>query len=154
MLAAAGTATALSLGVAACGGGSSSKSATSSSTPAVSTSTTTPSTVTTATVLTGPVHATLHGDTHTPAAGVMWHYTVRVTDPHGQPLTGTVRTQFTFAGQVVGTESPPVHKLKHGVLRDAFRYPRDAIGHPIAMVTIVRTRAGSVTLTWPIKVRQ
>jgi hypothetical protein len=105
-------------------------------------------------VATGPVHATLQGPNHAPTAGKLWHYTVRVTDASGKPLDGSVETEFTFAGQVVGKETPPIHRLRHGVLHDAVTFPADAVGHPLALATVVRTSAGSVALGWPVSVHQ
>lgn len=107
-------------------------------------------TATTPTVNAGPVHASLHGASHTPTTGKLWPYTVRVTNASGKPLEGTVDTDFAIAGIVVGRESPPVHTLKAGVLHDWITFPSSAIGHPITLVTIVHTSAGSVALGWPV----
>ena len=111
-------------------------------------------TATTPSVNTGPVHASLHGASHTPTAGKLWPYTVRVTNASGKPLEGTVATEFAFAGTVVGRESPPVHTLKDGVLHDRITFPSSAIGHPLTLVTIVHTSAGSVALGWPVTARK
>lgn len=138
-------------------GGSSSKHATSTSQTTTTSTTHTSAgasaaTATTPTVNSGPVHASLHGENHTPSAGKSWSYTVRVTDSSGKPLAGTVETEFAFAGTVVGRETPPVHRLKAGVLRDKVTFPSSAVGHPITLVTVVHTRAGSVALGWPVNV--
>lgn len=79
---------------------------------------------------------------------------MRVTDASGKPLSGTVDTEFTFAGLVVGHESPPVHRLQNGVFHDRFSFPASAVGHPLAVVTVVRTAAGSVALGWPVNVKK
>ncbi len=107
-------------------------------------------TATTPTVTSGPVHATLRGENHTPTAGKKWSYTVTATSSSGKPLTGIVETEFAFAGVVVGHESPPVHKLKHGVLHDKVTFPSSSVGHPLTLVTVIRTSAGSVALGWPV----
>jgi hypothetical protein len=144
--------------VAGCGGSSSKPSSTTNQkttttsthpTPAAN-----PGTATSPTATTGPVRASLKGATHTPTAGKSWAYTVRVTDAGGKPLSGTVDTEFTFAGLVVGHESPPLHKFTNGVLRDKVSFPASAVGHPLTVVAVVRTAAGSVALGWPVNVKK
>jgi hypothetical protein len=99
------------------------------------------------------VRATLQGANHAPVAGKNWTYTVHVTDAAGKPLTGTVETDFVVAGLgVVGKETPAVHKLGNGVLTDTVQFPADAVGHPITLVTVVHTSAGSVAVGWPVNV--
>jgi hypothetical protein len=148
-------AVALLLAANACG---SSKSKTTSSS-ATTTATTpapasaNPATATTPIAASGTVHATLHGPNHAPVVGKNWTYTVHVTDAAGKPLNGTVETDFVFAGLgVVGKETPAVHKLKNGVLTDTVQFPADAVGHPITLVTVVHTSAGSVAVGWPVNV--
>jgi hypothetical protein len=105
--------------------------------------------------MTGPVRASLHGANHTPTAGKLWPYSVKVTDASGKPLSGSVDTDFVIAGLgVVGKESPPVHPLKAGQLHDNITYPASAVGHPIVLVTVVHTGAGSVALAWPVTVKK
>src|SRR5579884_4222681 len=70
--------------------------------------TTTPSAASTGgSVSSGPFHASFKAPNHRPTVGKPWHYSVHVTDAHGHPLSGTVKIQFTFGGQVVGTDTPP-----------------------------------------------
>jgi hypothetical protein len=144
--------------IAALGCGSSKKSSTASTaTQTVATEpaapTANPAKATSPSVTSGPVRATLRGANHTPVVGKLWPYTVHVTNATGAPLDGTVETDFVVPPLgVVGKESPPVHKLKNGALHDNITYPASAIGHPIIMVTVVRTRAGSVALAWPVSV--
>ncbi len=112
-----------------------------------------PTTATSPAVTTGPVHASLRGAGHTPPSGKLWSYTVRVTGASGKPLSGTVETDFVVAGVgVVGKETPPAHQLKGGVLHDALTFPAAAVGHPIMLVTLIHTSAGSVALAWPVNV--
>jgi hypothetical protein len=82
--------------------------------------------------------------------GKHWVYTVHVTDASGKPLSGTVDTEFAFAGTVVGHEVPPTHRLKDGVLHDKITFPSSSVGHPITLVTVIHTAAGSVALGWPV----
>jgi hypothetical protein len=143
------------------GCGSSSKSSSSATSTPASTTTATSSTASStpsasggATVTTGPVHAALRANDHAPVANKAWPYTVLVTDASGHPLDGSVRIQFTFAGSVVGTDSPPVHPVKHGIWRDSLTYPTSAVGQPLTFQAVVTTSAGSVTLNWPVNVRR
>jgi hypothetical protein len=144
--------------VVGCGGSSSKPAGTTKHKPARTSTQTipaaSPGTATSPSVTTGPVHASLKGATHTPTAKKSWAYTVRATDASGKPLSGTVQTEFTFAGMVVGHESPPVHRLQNGVFHDRFSFPASAVGHPLAVVTVVRTPAGSVALGWPVNVKK
>jgi hypothetical protein len=148
-------AVALLLGGSACG---SSKSKSASSSTSTTTTTTTapsanPATATTPTAASGPVRATLHGANHTPVAGKNWTYTVHADDATGKPLAGTVETDFVVTGLgVVGKETPAIHKLKDGTLSDIIQFPADAVGHPITLVTVIHTSAGSVALGWPVNV--
>jgi hypothetical protein len=86
-------------------------------------------------------------------AGKNWAYTVHVADASGKPLAGSVETDFVVAGLgVVGKETPAVHKLNKGTLSDTLQFPADAVGHPITLVTVVHTSAGTVALGWPVNV--
>jgi hypothetical protein len=151
----ASVAVALLVGASACGGSKSKTTAGSTGTPATTSApaSANPTTATTSTAASGSVHATLHGANHAPVAGKDWTYTVRVTNAAGKPVAGTVETDFVFAGLgVVGKETPAVHKLKNGVLTDTIQWPTNAVGHPLTLVTVVHTSAGSVALGWPVNV--
>ncbi len=112
-----------------------------------------PVTATASTATTGTLRATLTGTNHTPVVNRNWSYTVRATDPSGKPLSGTVETEFVFPGLgVVGKEAPPTHPLKDGVLTDTLQFPAAALGHPLRLVTVVHTSAGSVALAWPVTI--
>ena len=135
---------ALTVGLAACGG----------STKATSTkSTSTKPSTGTGGGAAPKFHAVLTGQNHAPVATKPWHYTVRVSSPTGQPMAGTVETEFAFAGQVVGRESPPTHRLKRGTLTDAVEFPQQAVGQPLELQVVVHTSAGSQTLDWPVSVK-
>jgi hypothetical protein len=102
--------------------------------------------------MTGPVRATLHATNHTPKVGKNWPYSVHVTDASGHPLSGSVEIQFSFGGQVVGRDRPPVHPLKNGQWHDFLQFPPQAVGVPLSFQAVVHTSAGSVTLSWPVTV--
>jgi hypothetical protein len=148
----------LSLGAAACGGsGSKSNSKTSQTTSA----STTPQRTTSpgraggkASVSTCPVRGTLHGKGHAPRINRAWSYSVRVTDAGGHPLSGTVDIQFAFGGQVVGRDTPPTHPVVNGRWHDTLKFPAAAVGMPLTFQAVVHTRLGSITLDWPVTVRQ
>jgi|SRR5947209_10846372 len=144
----------VALALAGCGGGSSSKSSstartTVSSQPSGSAAASQPS-GSTAQVTTGPVRGKLVGENHSPKLKQNWIYTVTVSDASGHPLNGTVVTEFSFGGQVVGRENPPVHKLAGGRLRDHIQFPPPSLGEPITVQTVVHTSKGSITLSWPV----
>ena len=104
--------------------------------------------------MTGPVHATFSAPTHRPVATKNWTYTVTATDAQGHPLSGTTLTEFAFQGMVVGRETPPIHTLTDGHLKDTIQFPKMAIGQPIELQVVVRTSKGSVTLHWPVSVQK
>ena len=138
------------LGLTACGSTTQTKSPTSST---KSHTTSTPSGPTSS-VTTGPVHATFTAQNHAPTVGVLWPYSVRVTDASGTPVSGTVRIEFTFAGSVVGHDTPPVHPVKDGHWQDRLTFPAAAVGQPLTVQSVVHTAQGSVTLNWSIKVKR
>lgn len=100
----------------------------------------------------GQVHATIHGESHTPTVGVPWHYTVTVTQARGKPVDGTETTHYTFGGAVVGTEKPENVAFTGGVYRDTIEFPARSVGYPLSLQAVVHTSQGSATATWPIVV--
>jgi hypothetical protein len=83
-----------------------------------------------------------------------WTYTVHVADVHGRPLSGTLETEFTFQGAVVGKDTPPTHRFQHGGFQEKLKYPAAAVGFPVDLQVVVHTKLGSVTLDWPVTVRK
>ena len=139
---------ALTLEMTSCGGGSSKSSRTAvSSSPSQSSAPGTPATA----VATGPVRARLVCANHAPKVGKGWPYSVHVSDASGRPLSGSVDIEFTFAGQVVGRDSPPTHPIKNGLWHDVLTFPRASLGYQLLFQTVVHTKLGSVTLGCPVK---
>jgi len=99
-----------------------------------------------------PIHASLVAENHHPRVNTPWRYSVIVTDAHGNKLSGTETTQYTFNGVVVGTEQPQDVKFTNGVYRDTIRFPAAAGGHPLGVQVVIHVGAGSVTVHWPIEV--
>ncbi len=97
------------------------------------------------------IRGKLVGANHAPRINVKWPYTVTVTDAAGHPLNGTVTIQFTFAGQVVGHDTPPTHPLRNGRWHDNLKFPPQSLGEPISLQAVVHTPQGSITLAWPVK---
>jgi hypothetical protein len=139
----------MSLVIVGCGGGGH---ASSTDTSSMTTSTAS-RTGGTAAVLTGPVRASLHAESHAPVQGRNWAYAVRVSNAAGRPLSGSVEIQFVFGGQVVGRDTPPSHPVRRGSWHDRIIFPPAAVGQPLTFRAVVHTSLGSVTLDWPIKVR-
>jgi hypothetical protein len=100
------------------------------------------------------VRASLVGANHKPIVGKDWPYSVHVTDASGKPLSGTVDIEFTFGGQVVGHDSPPTHPVKNGLWHDTLTFPAASAGQPLSLQAVVHTSTGSVTLGWPVTVKQ
>jgi hypothetical protein len=143
----------LALGSTACGG-KSRTTTTKTRTATTTTNTTTTTATPTSSVSTGPVHGTLTAENHAPVVGKDWHYALTVTDAAGHPLSGTVDIEFVFSGVVVGRDTPPTHPVTKGRWHDTLRFPADAVGKPLTFRAVVHTHRGSITLDWPITVRQ
>jgi hypothetical protein len=143
------------LALAGCGGGGAASKSRSSAAAASPGAATTPASAgARAKVTTGPVRGLLHAPDHAPVAGKGWPYTVKVTDPAGKPIPGTVEIKFLFAGQVVGHDTPPTHPLRHGTWRSILTFPTQAVGEPLTFRAMVHTNRGSITLDWPVDVRR
>lgn len=100
-----------------------------------------------------PIHAVLSGENHNPIVNRPWAYTIRVTDAQGNKLSGTETTQYTYSGTVVGTERPTNVKFTAGFYHDTVEFPPPAVGMPLDVHAVVHTSLGSVTLDWPIVVK-
>lgn len=100
----------------------------------------------------GQVHATVHGENHTPTVGVPWRYTVTVTQARGKPVDGTETTHYTFGGAVVGTEKPENVAFTGGVYHDTIEFPARSVGYPLSLQAVVHTSQGSASAAWPIVV--
>jgi hypothetical protein len=146
--------TLVALGLAGCGSGTSSSSASHAQAASQSTITTaTGSSAPTSTASRGDLRATLVGQDHTPKAGKLWRYTVWVSGPGGHPAAGTADVGFTLGSTVVGHDSPRFHALKGGRVTELLTFPAAAVGQPLALQVIVRTKQGTLTLRWPVRVR-
>jgi hypothetical protein len=79
---------------------------------------------------------------------------VVVTDASGHPLSGTVDPEFVFGEQVVGHATPATAPLKNGRWSDNLQFPAQAVGQPLTFQVVAHTRLGSITLDWPVTVKQ
>jgi hypothetical protein len=143
----------LVLGGTACGGKpktTTTKTRTASTTTTTTTTTTTPA----SSVSIGPVHGRLTAENHAPVVNKDWRYSLTATDAAGHPLSGTVDMEFVFNGVVVGRDTPPTHPVTNGHWHDTLRFPADAVGKALTFRAVVHTHLGSITLDWPITVRQ
>jgi hypothetical protein len=139
----------VSAAIVGCGGGGGGQATSSSSSTTASTATQIGGS---ATVTTGPVHASLRGENHAPKQGSKWSYDVRVTDTAGRPLSGSVEIEFVYGDQVVGHDTPRTHPVSHGRWHDDLTFPPAAVGQALTVRAVVHTAGGSTTLNWPIKV--
>lgn len=149
-------ATVLSLAVAGCGGSSRP-----TPRPAHAPVTTAAQTPTSARPVTGgrltsagALRATLSGENHAPAVNKPWRYAITVTNTTGQPMSGSVAIEFLFAGQIVAHDTPPTHPITNGLWQSTLKLPTASVGYPLTIRAIAHTPAGSITLNWPITVKQ
>jgi hypothetical protein len=97
-----------------------------------------------------PFTAHLKAPNHTPTAGKKWPITVTATRGHTK-LSGSVRYQFLFDGTVESNQ--PGHSFKRGVFHDTLLFPKEAVGYPLTLRVIVKTRYGTVDLNWSVKTK-
>ena len=93
---------------------------------------------------------------HSPKARKRWPVKIVVKTAGGKPLSGTVQYNFLFNGTVVGVRSCLDHgntpcKFR-GTYRDVLHFPAKAIGQPLTLRFIVKTRFGTKNIDYPIKV--
>ena len=87
--------------------------------------------------------------THTPTVG---DEKITVTATRGsQKLSGSVRYQFLFEGQLVSKQ--PGGTFKNGVYHDKLIWPAEAVGHKITLQVVVKTKYGTDDLDWWIQVQ-
>ncbi|HZE03623.1 MAG TPA: hypothetical protein VE127_00270 [Solirubrobacteraceae bacterium] len=84
--------------------------------------------------------------------GKPWPFTVTARSADGRPLSGRVEIEFTFGGQVVGTDTPPVHPIRHGRWHETLTFPTEAADRQLDVQAVVHTSQGSATLDWPVVV--
>ncbi len=92
-----------------------------------------------------------HFPNHAPIANKDWKLTLDVHRGK-QRLSGSVRYAFEFAGAVVSRQ--PGHGFKKGVYRDTMRFPSSAVGEPLTLVVIVKTRYGTRNIYWQVNTKQ
>jgi hypothetical protein len=103
---------------------------------------------------TAALRATINGQNHAPTVNQPWRYALQVTDTSGHPMSGNVTIEFVFAGQIVAYDKPPTHPITNGLWQSSLRFPTTSVGYPLTLRAVARTRAGSITLDWPITVKQ
>lgn len=100
------------------------------------------------------IHAKITGANHHPVVGKNWTYSVTVTNAKGKKLSGTETTHYLFDGSVVGTEKPQNVHFKNGRYHDTIQFPATAVGEPLAVEAVVKTKDGSGQAMWSITVKQ
>ena len=93
---------------------------------------------------------------HHPKARKRWPVKIVVKTAGGKPISGTVQYNFLFNGTVVQVRSCLDHgntpcKFR-GTYRDVLHFPAKAIGQPLTLRFIVKTRFGTKNIDYAIKV--
>jgi hypothetical protein len=97
--------------------------------------------------------------THMPKARERWPVKIVVKTRSGKPLSGTVQYHFLYGGQVVQTRScldkgtRPCH-FTRGVYRDVIHWPMRSVGIRLTFQATVKTKLGTKTLNYWVKVRR
>lgn len=100
----------------------------------------------------GGIRVRLTGLNHHPVVGHRWTYWIVVTNSRGQRLSGTETTHYLYNGAVVGTERPVNVRFRNGYYHDTLIFPKAALGHPLRVWTVIKTRQGSGSAAWWIVV--
>lgn len=152
-----GTTVLLSLALAACGSSTPASRPTSHPAQSPATTTTTAAPLPTAgskSATAGALRATIVGQNHTPTVNQPWRYSLQVRTASGHPISGKVTIEFVFAGQVASYDRPPTHPITNGIWQSTLRFPKVAVGYPLNLRAVAHTKTGSITVDWPITVRQ
>jgi hypothetical protein len=91
---------------------------------------------------------------HTPIVGKRWPIELIITKGH-KKLSGTVRYQWLFAGAVIKTQ--PQHgayRFTGGVYQDQLVFPSQALGEPLTLRFLVRTRYGTEHADWALRTKK
>jgi hypothetical protein len=76
-----------------------------------------------------------------------------VTETRGRAeLSGSVGYEYLYLGNVVNIQS--VRSLKHGARRPSLDFPAAAVGEPLLLPVVVKTRYGRVVLNRPFRARE
>jgi hypothetical protein len=98
------------------------------------------------------IRVTIRAQNHHPIVKRKWTYSVTVTSARGQKMSGTETTHYLYGSTVVGTERPVNVRFKNGYYHDTLIFPAAAVGHPLRVWVVVRTRDGSGSAAWWIVV--
>jgi hypothetical protein len=100
------------------------------------------------------IRVTMKGQNHHPVVNKRWTYSVTVTSARGRRLSGTETTHYLYGSTVVGTEKPINVRFKNGYYHDTIEFPGAAVGHPLRVWVVVKTRYGSGSAAWWIIVKR
>jgi hypothetical protein len=95
--------------------------------------------------------AVLHAPNHTPTMNQKWWITVDVTRGTTK-LSGDVNYVFLFSGSIVSHQ--PGHKFSKGVYKDDLIFPAAAVGKPLTLRIVVKTKYGTKNLNWNVTTKQ
>jgi len=103
------------------------------------------------------IRVTLTADSHRPLVGQPWHYEVRVTDVHGNPLAGRIHLQILFGGTPVGQIGR--HRFANGIWEETIGaganapFPERARNIPLQFEAVVTADGQTKKAVYPITVR-
>ena len=88
---------------------------------------------------------------HTPIAGKKWPITVTATRGRSK-LSGTVSYKFYSQGTFEKAERGV--SLRNGVAHDTLLFPGLAVGHPLTLQVVVKTKYGTDNINWSVTTKQ
>ncbi|MGZ4200569.1 MAG: hypothetical protein ACXVRH_00755 [Thermoleophilaceae bacterium] len=89
---------------------------------------------------------------HHPKAGRSWPITITARTWSGRALSGRVRYEYLYQGQVVARRSN--YRFSHGRFRDTLDWPARSVGIRLTFRAVVTTRLGKVNLDYWVAVRK
>lgn len=86
-----------------------------------------------------------------PRANRAWTIVITARTRRGTPLTGRVRYEYLYGGQVVAHRSN--YRFTHRHFRDTIRWPSASIGISLIFRPVITTKLGVIRLPYSVRVR-
>jgi hypothetical protein len=99
-----------------------------------------------------PFVARLHAPGHHPRADRDWPITITARTYGGKPLSGRVRYEYLYGGNVVARRSN--YAFRGGRFHDVITWPKRSVGIRLTFQPVVTTRLGVVRLPYRVVVRR
>jgi hypothetical protein len=89
---------------------------------------------------------------HHPRVDKPWPIIITARSHRGRPLSGRVRYEYLYGGQVVARRSN--YRFRNGRFRDELTFPGRSVGYRLTFRAVVTTRLGRVNLDYWVEVKR